>query len=86
MKLKKEFLYHDAGGEALLVPTGKAEFSGVVRGNRTLGAILELLQEETDEEKIITAMKERFEAPAGAVEKDVARVLAGLREIGALDE
>lgn len=86
MKLRKDFLFHDAGGEALLVPAGKAAFSGVVRGNKTLGAILELLQEETDEEKLAAAMRERFDAPEGAVEQDIALVLARLREIGALDE
>ena len=57
-----------------------------MRGNKTLGAILELLQEETDEEMIAAAMKERFDAPEGAVEKDIALVIARLREIGALDE
>ena len=86
MKLNKEFLLHNTGGESILVPTGNAGFSGVVRGNRTLGAVLELLKKETTEAEIIDAMKARFDAPGGAVEKDVARVLAELRKIGALDE
>ena len=86
MKLKKEFLVHRTGGETLLVPAGNASFSGVVRGNRTFGEILEALKEETDEAGIAAALKEQFEAPEGAVEKDVAAVIAQLREIGALDE
>ena len=86
MKLNKDFLLHNSGSESILVPTGNAGFSGVVRGNKTLGAVLELLKEETTEAEIITALKSRFDAPEGAIEKDVAKALAELRRIGALDE
>ena len=47
MKLKKEFITHETGTETLLVPTGSAAFAGLVKGNKTLGAILSLLREET---------------------------------------
>ena len=43
MKLKREFIAHSGAGESLLVPSGGAEFVGIVRGNQTFGAILELL-------------------------------------------
>ena len=86
MKLNKEFLLHNTGSESILVPSGSAGFSGVVRGNKTLGAVLELLKEETTETEMISVLKTRFDAPDGAVEKDVAKVLAELRRIGALDE
>ncbi len=86
MKLNKNFLLHNTSGESILVPTGKAEFSGVVRGNKTLGALLELLKKEISEEELVAAMKARFDAPEGAVEADTAKALAELRRIGALDE
>ena len=86
MKLNKDFLLHNTGSESILVPTGNAGFSGVVRGNKTLGAVLELLKEETTEAEIITALKSRFDAPEGTIEKDVAKALTELRKIGALDE
>lgn len=86
MKLKTEFIAHDASTESLLVPTGAASWAGVVRGNKTFGAILELLQEETDEAAVVAAMHERFDAPEGAIERDVAHALDELRRIGALDE
>ena len=86
MKLNKEFLLHNTGGESILVPTGASGFSGVVRGNRTLGAVLELLKEETDEAELIAAMRARYDAPPGVMERDVATVLSELRKIGALDE
>ncbi len=86
MKLKKEFITHIAGAESVLVPTGEAAFSGVVRGNKTLGVVLELLKEDTSETAVVDAMRARFDAPEGAIEKDVAKALAELRKIGALDE
>ena len=86
MKLNKEFLLHDTGSESILVPLGSAGFSGVVRGNKTLGVLLELLKEETTEAELVAAMKARFQAPEGAIEKDVEKALAELRRIGALDE
>lgn len=86
MKLNKDFLVHNSGGESILVPSGNAGFSGVVRGNKTLGAILDLLKTETTEDDIISAMKQRFDAPEGAVERDVRKTLEELRKIGALDE
>ena len=86
MRLNKEFLLHKTGNETVLVPTGAAEFSGIVRGNRTLGDVLELLADETTEEKIVSTLRERYDAPEGAVERDVKTVLDKLRAIGALDE
>ena len=86
MKLNKDFLIHNADGESILVPTGGAAFSGSVRGNKTLGAVLELLKNDTTEAEIVTAMRDLFDAPEGVVERDVAMTLAELRKIGAIDE
>ena len=86
MKLKKEFITHNTGDESLLVPTGSAGFSGLVKGNKTLGAILALLKEDTTEEGIIAAMKQRFDAPEEIIARDVKKAVAELRKIGAIDE
>ena len=85
MKLNEKFITHCSGDESFLVPAGNAGFSGIVRGNKTLGAILELLKTETNEKEIVSAIRRRFDAPEGAVEQDVSRVLEELRRIGALD-
>ena len=85
MKLNKEYLLHNTGSESILVPTGAAVFSGVVRGNKTLGAVLELLKTETTAAEIIAELKARFDAPEGVIETDVAKALTELRKIGALD-
>ena len=86
MKLKKDFITHDTGTESMLVPTGKAAFSGLVRGNRTFGAIVELLKEDTSEAEVIAAMKARYDAPEETIARDVRKILTELREIGAIEE
>lgn len=86
MKLKKEFITHNTGSESLLVPAGGAGWSGLVKGNKTLGAILELLKTDTTEEAVVAAMKERFDAPEDVIAVDVKRALSELRKIGAIDE
>ena len=86
MKLKKEFIVHNTAGESLLVPTGKADFAGLVRGNKTLGVILDLLKKETTEAEIVAAMAARFDAPEEVIARDVGKALSELRGIGALDE
>ena len=86
MKLKKGFITHDTGNESILVPMGGAGWSGVVKGNKTLGVILDLLKTDTTETAIIDAMKRRFNAQEDVIVRDVGKALSELREIGALDE
>ena len=86
MKLRDDFLTYPNGDKTVLVPVGRKAFSGVVKGNKTLGAILGLLKKETTEEAVIDAMKERFDAPENVIVRDVKKVIDELRKIGALDE
>ena len=86
MKLKKEFIVHDTGSETMLVATGKAEFSGIVKGNKTAGEVLELLKSDTTEAEIVRKMREKYDAPEGAVERDVKKIVDELRKIGAIDD
>ena len=86
MKLNKNFIVHNTENESLLVPVGNAEFSGIVRGNKTLGTILELLKKDTTEDELVRALKGCYDAPADVIVADVKDALAALREIGALDE
>ena len=86
MRLRKDFITHDTGTESLLVPIGTAGFSGLVTGNKTLGAILELLKKDTSEKEIVAAMKARYDASEEIIARDVKKALSELRRIGALDE
>ena len=84
MRLKKEFLLHTDGKDTFLIPSGTASFSGVVRGNKTLNDILELLQKDVTEDEIVKSIREKYDAPDGIIERDVKKVLDSLHEIGAL--
>ena len=86
MKIKKEFIVHNTGDETILVPTGTADFSGIVKGNKTVGFILDCLKADTTRDEIIAKLKEAFDAPSGVIERDVDKALNDLRSIGALDE
>ena len=86
MRLSNNYVYHMSHGEAALIPTGDTEFSGLVRGNKTLGALLELLQSDTTEEEMIRKLTERFNVTEETASRDVKRVLSELRKIGAIDE
>ena len=86
MKLRKEFITYNSGSESMLIPSGNAGFAGLVKGNKTLGAILELLKADTTEDAVIAAMRARFDAPEEIIARDVRKALFELRKIGALDE
>ena len=86
MRLKDTFIIHNTGDECLLVPSGSAGFSGVVRGNRTLGAILEQLKTETTEDAVVAALCAKFDASESVITADVKKVVDNLRGIGAIEE
>ena len=86
MKLKEGFITYETGTEAMLVPAGSTGFSGLVKGNKTLGIILDLLKEETTEAAMIGALQDRFDAPEDVIVRDVRNVRTELRGIGALDD
>lgn len=86
MRIKEQFLTHEADGVSMLVPLGGAGFSGIVKGNRTLGVILQLLKTDTTEDAVVQAMCARFDAPEDVIRRDVERAVRELRTIGALEE
>ena len=86
MKLNRNYIVHKTGNETILVPTSEARFSGIIRGNTVLGAILKLLTQETTEVEILDELQKRFDAPKESLVRDVTKVLSELRRIGALDE
>lgn len=86
MKLKNEFIVHNVGDETLLVPTAGASFHGLVQGNKTVDTILNCLMEDTTEEQILIALKEKYEGNEADMRADIADVIAKLRSIGAIDD
>ena len=84
MKLNNEFISHEEGNETFVIPSGKANFSGVVRGNKTFRNVVELLQNDITEAEIVRIMLEKYDASQDVIERDVKKVIENLREIGAI--
>ena len=84
MKLKDEFITHNSDDESMLIPTADAKFSGIVRGNKTMGKIIDLLKEDTTEDEIVAKLLDIYDIPEETVRKDVETVIENLRSIGAL--
>ena len=88
MKLKEDYIIYDASAEErIAIATGKeAEvFTGLLRANRTAGAILDYLKEETTEDEIVQKMCERYDASEEEIRADVQKVLETLKGVGALE-
>lgn len=86
MKLNSGFLSHSDGGEMLLVSTGAAKFSGVVRSNSTAGFIIGCLEQETTEDEITAKLCAQYDVDAETARRDVQKIVSQLRGIGAIDE
>lgn len=86
VKLKSGFISQTLDDTQFLVPMAGEAFSGVVRSNETAAFIVDLLREETTEEKIVDAMWEQYDASREQIATDVHEVLSVLRGINALDE
>jgi hypothetical protein len=84
MKLKKEFITHNDGNEQIMVGAG-TEFNGLVRSNKTAAFIIDCLKNDTTEEKIVSAMLEKYDATEDVISADVKRIIATLTKIGAIE-
>ncbi len=86
MKLKNGFVARNMGNSQIMVATGSANFSGMVRLNASAAFIVSCLGKETTREQIIAEMLEKYDAPEAVLAADVDKVLTSLRGIGAIDE
>ena len=88
MRLKDSFILHKAGAESYLVQVGGSDYTGLVRCRGTAGFLLDLLREETCEEKLFEELSRRYDL-AGKEEdarRDISEMIATLRKIGAIEE
>ena len=86
MKLNPNFIKHTMDDLTLIVPVVGADFHGLVQGNKTVGVILECLEKDMTEEKIVDVLCERFDGERAQIKEDVSDVISRLREIGAVSE
>ena len=86
MKLKNDYITQTIDETQFLIPVGSESFNGIVRSNKTAAFIVDLLKEETTEEKIIDALCARYDASREVITADVRKILDTLRSINALEE
>ncbi len=86
MKINNGFIAHNDGEETLLVSTGTARFSGLVRSNPTAGFIIKCLEQETTEDEIVAKIQQNWEVSNEVARRDVRKIIEQLKTIGAIDE
>ncbi len=86
MKLNASFIKHTMGDTCLVIPVEGAGFHGVVKGNKSVGVIVDCLEKGATEQEIVEALCERFDGDRAQMEADVANVISRLRSIGAIDD
>lgn len=88
MKLSKDYIMYDMGGEMNLVPTGDAapSYRGIVRCNKTAAFIIECLKNETSEAELLEKLKEKYVGDADHMAENLKKTLNTLRSIHALVE
>ena len=69
-----------------MVSAGNTKFSGLVRSNSTAAFIVDCLKIDITEEKVVSKMLEKYDAPKEIISADVKKVFDTLRSIDALDE
>ena len=86
MRINENFIKHELEGETILVPTGSADFHGLVQGNKSVSAILDCLENDVTEEEIVDTLCKLFNGDREIISADVADVISRLKKIGAIDD
>jgi hypothetical protein len=86
MKIRKELLKREVGGEAFLVPLGKTVYdSNGLFVLTELGAFIwDLLPEAETEEEILEKILQEYEVEEATARKDLAQFLDKLRDMNIL--
>lgn len=86
MKLNENFLTQEIDDTQVMVATGDAEFSGIVRSNQTAAEIVDLLKEETTRDEVVDKMCAKYDEKRDVIAADVDMVIETLRKVGAITE
>lgn len=83
MKIKKRMIKRTIGGETFLVPLGKAVYdsNGLYFLTEVGAFIWDLLPQVQDEEAVVAAILESYDAEEATVRADVAEFMEKLRSL-----
>ena len=88
MKIKKGFLMREVAGENVVIAVGEAakSFKGMIRLNPTGAFLWKLLEKDTDEAAMVSAMLDAYETDKETAENDIRAFVGSIRAAGLLDE
>ena len=88
MKIKKGFLMREVAGENVVIAVGEAakSFKGMIRLNPTGASLWKLLEKDTDEAAMLSAMLDAYETDKETAENDIRAFVGSIRAAGLLDE
>ncbi|MBO5274991.1 MAG: PqqD family protein [Clostridia bacterium] len=88
MKINENFLLRDVAGQKVVLPVGEAaeKFNGMIRLNDTGIYLWTLLEKDTDEDALLTAMLNDYDIDEETARADIHRFVEALRKAGILDE
>lgn len=87
MRIKKELVRREIAGDIILVPTGKTvlENNGLFVLNDVGAAIWDMLTAGKNEDEILEALQETYEADPAMLQRDTTEFLAKLADMGILE-
>ena len=86
MIIKKELLKREIAGETILIPVNKTVYDshGLFALNEMAGFLWDRLPEAENEDALVAAVLQEYEAAESDVRRDVAEFLSKLKEMGIL--
>ncbi len=86
MKIRDGYMLREVAGTAVVVPVGADNsFGGMLKLNGTGKFLWEHLMEETDKEKLLSALLAEYEITADVAAKDIDAFLAALAKLNILE-
>lgn len=87
MKLKDGMITEKIGNDYMAVATGEASrvFNGMIRGNATMNYIMQQLMTDTDEDKLVAALLDKYDVSEETARRDVRKIIDLLAEAGLLE-
>ena len=88
MKINENFLLRDVAGQKVVLPVGEAaeRFNGMIRLNETGIYLWTLLEQDTSEDALLSAMLSEYDIDENTARADINRFVETLRKAGILEE
>lgn len=87
MKIKNGFIMRSVNNVNVVVPVGEAAgFSAMITLNGTAAFLWSLLENDTDEQALVSALLEKYDIDENTAKRDITAFLEKVRSAGILEE